>query len=139
MARSGYHDTTSGNTGGAYRQDDVDIQTCTDPTTPSGQTCYNVGWTAAGEWLAYNVSITNAGSYTFAIRVASPNSGMRLHLELDGTNISGSIALPNTGGWQTWKTVTTGPITLPSGTHMLTLVEDTGGCNLNYVDVVASP
>jgi CSLREA domain-containing protein len=135
----GYYDTTPGNTGGAYRQDDVDIQTCTDPTTPSGQTCYNVGWTAAGEWLAYNVGITNAGSYTFAIRFASPNSGKSLHLELDGTNISGSIALPNTGGWQTWKTVTTGPITLPTGTHTLKIVEDTGGYNLNYVDVAASP
>ncbi len=51
----GYYDTTAGNTGTKYRADDVDIQNCTDPTTPAGQTCYNVGWTAPGEWLAYDV------------------------------------------------------------------------------------
>jgi CSLREA domain-containing protein len=135
----GYHDTTAGNTGGAYRQDNVDIQTCTDPTTPSGQTCYNVGWIAAGEWLAYNVNVSNGGSYTFAIRVASANSGKSLHVELDGTNISGSISVPNTGGWQKWQTITTSALSLKAGNHTLKIVDDTDGFNLNYVDVTAMP
>ena len=41
-----YHDTTAGNSGGAYRYEDVDIENCSD--TGGG---YNVGWTAMGEWL----------------------------------------------------------------------------------------
>ncbi|HEX3723769.1 MAG TPA: carbohydrate-binding protein, partial [Nitrolancea sp.] len=135
----GYHDTTPSNLGGAYQNDGVDIQTCADPSTPSGQTCYNVGWTVAGEWLAYNVNFADAGNYTFAIRLSTTNNGEKLHLELDGTDISGSIAVPNTGSWQAWTTVTTGPIALPAGPYTLTIVEDTGGYNLNYVDIAAAP
>ncbi|MFP5039828.1 right-handed parallel beta-helix repeat-containing protein [Parasediminibacterium sp. JCM 36343] len=37
-----YHDTTFGNTGGQYRFDDVDIQTCSEGG-------YNVGWLSTGE------------------------------------------------------------------------------------------
>lgn len=44
----GYHDTTVGNSGGAYRTDNVDIQTCTD-----GTSCYNINYIRSGEWLAY--------------------------------------------------------------------------------------
>jgi CSLREA domain-containing protein len=130
---TGYHDTTAGNTGGAYRQDDVDIQ-----ATQDSSGTYNVGWIAAGEWLAYTVNVNSAGSYTFALRVASPNNGTSLHIELDGSNISGSIAVPNTGGWQTWQTVTTSAINLPAGTHVLLIVANTSGFNLNYVDVAAA-
>lgn len=40
-----YDDATSGNSGGAYRSTDVDIE----PTTDTGAG-YSVGWTRAGEW-----------------------------------------------------------------------------------------
>src|SRR5262249_23024749 len=53
-----YFDTTPGNTGGAYRSDDVDIE----PTADTGGG-YDVGWTQAGEWLLYSVNVTNAGTY----------------------------------------------------------------------------
>ena len=38
-----YHDTTPGNLGGIYRQDDVDIETLAGEGTP------NVGWIRNGE------------------------------------------------------------------------------------------
>src|SRR5438309_902688 len=46
----GYFDTTPGNSGGAYRTTDVDIQT-------SSLGRYNVGWIASGEWLNYSVTV----------------------------------------------------------------------------------
>ncbi|MBV9790077.1 MAG: phytase, partial [Chloroflexi bacterium] len=130
---AGFWDSSAGNSGGVYRSDDVDIQTTSDS---SG--AYNIAWVTAGEWLAYDVNIATAGSYTFAIRAATPHSDRRLHLELDGTNVSGPIALPTTGGWQTWTTVTTPPIALPSGRHTLRLVVDTDSLNLNYITVSAN-
>ena len=42
-----FYDTTPGNTGGAFRNDAVDIE----PTTDNGGG-FNVGWVVAGEWLA---------------------------------------------------------------------------------------
>lgn len=130
---AGYWDSSAGNSGGVYRSDDVDIQPCGD-----GTSCHNVAWVTAGEWLAYEVNIASAGSYTFAIRAATPYSGRQVHLELDGTNISGPIALPNTGDWQRWTTVTTAPIVLPSGRHRLRLVADTDSLNLNQITVAAA-
>ncbi len=62
----GYHDTTAGNSGGQYRSDDVDIEA----TTDSGGG-FDVGWSAAGEWLDYTVAVASSGSYTLSARVAS--------------------------------------------------------------------
>jgi 3',5'-cyclic AMP phosphodiesterase CpdA len=132
-ANVGYWDSSAGNSGGAYRNDDVDIQTCSD-----GSGCYNVGWVTAGEWLAYEVNVAQSGNYAVALRVATPNSGRSVHLELDGSPIGGSIALPNTGSWQSWTTVTTPPLQLPSGRHTLRLVADTSSLNLNSITVAPS-
>ena len=53
-----YKDSTKGNTGGAYRQTDVDIE-------PNNSGFCDVSWIVAGEWLAYTVNVAEAGSYTF--------------------------------------------------------------------------
>ena len=47
---SNYYDTTPGNQGGAYRNDNVDIE----GSTEGG---YNVGWIDTGEWLVYSLSL----------------------------------------------------------------------------------
>jgi len=131
----GYHDTTSANLGGVYRNDGVDIQRCTDSTTPSGQTCYNVGWPIAGEWMAYSVNVGTAGTYHVSARVASVYTGMKFHIEVDGKNVTGSITVPNTNGWQSWTTVTSGSFSLSAGAHTLKFVDETTGFNVNYFDV----
>ena len=45
-----FHDTTEGNSGDAFRNDDVDIEECSEGG-------YNIGWTDAGEWLLYSVEV----------------------------------------------------------------------------------
>jgi endo-1,4-beta-D-glucanase Y len=128
-----YFDTSPGNQGGAYRNDDVDIEATTD--AGGG---YNIGYTATGEWLKYTVNVTTAGKYDFAVRVASTAAGKSLHIEMDGVNVTGTIAVPNTGGWQVWQTVTMPNITLSAGQKVMRVVMDTDGFNLNYVNVTAS-
>lgn len=125
-----YHDTTAGNSGGAYRQDDVDLQACVEGG-------YDVGWTAAGEWLNYSVTVAAAGSYTAQIRVASPNGGT-LHIGFNtSSNVWKSVTVPATGGWQAWTTVSV-PVTLGSGAQLMTVLFDTGATNLEYVKVASS-
>lgn len=126
----GYHDTTPGNTGGAYHTDDVDIEACSDSDSSP---CYNVGWTAAGEWLAYDVQVAQSGTYTFQARVASRYSDKRIAVEIGGQTIS--LAAPRTGAWQTWATVQSAPVKLDAGTYTLRIVSVTGNVNINYVDV----
>ena len=118
-----YHDSDATNLGGEYRPGEgVDLQTCTEGG-------YNVGWTAAGEWLEYSVNVASAGPYQVGARVASPNAG-RLHYELDGQPLGTAVALPATGGYQTWQTVTS-TVTLPAGAHVLRVAVEAGGVNLN--------
>ncbi|GAA0723646.1 hypothetical protein GCM10009430_27310 [Aquimarina litoralis] len=127
----GYHDLTSGNTGGAYRQDDVDIENTGDVLGGS----YNVGWIRASEWLAYDVSATASSSnYDIDFRVASPNGNGQFHLELDGVSITDVISVPNTGSWQQYETVSVNDITITEGNHELRLVFDSNGLNVNYLE-----
>jgi alpha-glucosidase (family GH31 glycosyl hydrolase) len=124
----GYYDTDAGNNGGSYRNDDVDIEATTD--TGGG---YDVGWTAAGEWLKYTVNVQIAGAYNVGFRVASGASGGSFHLlDQNGNNLSGRITVPGTGGWQNWITVNA-TATLSAGVQTLRLYEDTDGYNLNYM------
>jgi len=117
------------NTGWEFRNDGVDIQFCDD-----SEGCgYNVGWTETGEWINYTVDVKKTGSYDIMCRVASAISGSRLLLKMGGHNIA-VINVPNTGGWQDWKSVyTSTTVPLSVGKNVLQLVIETGGVNLNYI------
>src|SRR5215471_2165261 len=60
-----FGDSTPGNSGGAYRQTDVDIER-------SSEAGYDIGWIAAGEWVNYTVNVAAAGAYIARLRIASP-------------------------------------------------------------------
>lgn len=127
---SNYYDTTAGNTGGAYRSDNVDIEVTADTTGG-----YNVGWIESTEWLAYdNVFVATSGTYDVRVRVASPNGGT-LSLDLNGGSIPlGELNISATGGWQSWQTVET-QVQLEAGTHSLGVYAVTGGWNFNWIEV----
>jgi len=131
-----YHDSDGGNTGGQYRATDVDIEVCGD--TGGG---YNVGWVKAGEWLEYTVNVTATGTYTIEARVASNGGGGTFHVESDGDNKTGSMSIPNTGGWQSYQTISKSGVGLTQGQHTLRIAMDSDGAtgfvgNFNYLSVV---
>ena len=124
-----YHDTSPSNNGGGYRQTGVDLQAASEGG-------WNVGWITVGEWLAYSVDVTSTGPYLLEARVASPDPGGTFHVEASGQNITGALTVPNTGGWQTWTTVSKW-VTLSAGRQVLRVVFDakgqTGVGNLNWI------
>ncbi len=126
-----FYDTTPGNSGGAFRNDAVDIET----TTDSGGG-YNVGWIEPNEWLVYGgLSIPATGSYIVRMRVASP-SGATAAVDLNGGTIPlGDFAIPATGGWQSWTTVTR-TVNISAGTYNLGVFAKTSGWNFNWIEVV---
>jgi hypothetical protein len=123
-----FNDLTAGNSGNAFRTDNVDLEASTDTGTG-----YNVGWVQAGEWLEYTVNVQTAGVYSLQVRVASTSAGKTFHIELNGANISGTITVPNTGGWQNWQTVTVNTTSLTTGQKVMRIVMDAGDFNLNKV------
>jgi hypothetical protein len=127
-----YNDAATGNSGGAYRSTDVDIG----PTADSG---FYVGWTRAGEWLTYTVNATEPRNYVLSVRVANLGSGAAFRVEVDGVDRTGSVALPNTGAWDVWQTLSLGAIPLTQGQHVVRLVivasnaQNTGSGNYGYL------
>ncbi|MDB5330527.1 MAG: N-acetylneuraminic acid mutarotase [Phycisphaerales bacterium] len=133
-----YHDTTAANLGvggAAYRPGEgVDVQA-------GGSNGYDVGYAVAGEWLQYTVNIPATGMYTFQARVANTAIGGVFHASVDGVNCTGAMAVPNTGGWQTYQTVTSSQFQLASGIHVLRISLDHNAsvpavANLDYFKLV---
>jgi hypothetical protein len=132
-----FHDTTVSNLPGNFdRATSVDINT----TADSGGG-HVVGYAVAGEWLEYTINVATAGSYTFAARVASQGDGGRFHAEVDGANVTGTLAVPNTASWTTYTNVTR-TVTLPAGKHVLRIALDANNtigftANFNYFSFTA--
>jgi hypothetical protein len=122
-------------TDNGYRSDGVDLEVTSD--TGGG---VDLGWTFGGDWFKYTVNVATAGTYTVSFRVAGGAGAVTdaFHLSnSSGTNLSGNVNVPNTGGWQTWTTVTAN-VTLPAGRQILTLNQDNGGWNINYATFALS-
>ena len=135
-----YNVSSVNGTADSYRSDGVDLETTSDTTDTTGTgAAYDLGWTGSGQSFKYTVNSAGAGTYTVSLRVASP-SGVTdgLHIDnLAGTNLSGNINIPDTGGWQDWATVTA-TVTLPAGTQTLVVDQDNGGWNLHDMNFAAS-
>ena len=128
-----YNVTTVNGSANNYRTDGVDLEA----TTAAGAG-YNVGWTAAGQWMKYTVNVATAGTYTVTCRVANgATTNGTFHIQnASGTNLSGTINVAPTGGWQTWTSVTAN-VTLPAGQQILTVSQDSANFNINYLTFTA--
>jgi hypothetical protein len=134
-----FFDTTAGNAGGKYRTTGIDVDI--EATTDSGGG-YDVGWTKATEWLNYTVNVATAGTYTLEARVASSGAGGTFHIEANGVDKTGPMTIPNTGGWQSWTTISK-EISLSAGAQVWRLVIDSAGAggavgNFNYLRLTTS-
>ena len=129
-----YNVTSTNGSANSYRSDGIDLEATADTQNNTGAGAYDIGWTTAGQWFKYTVNAATAGTYTLSFRVSSPY-GITDALHVDnaaGTNLSGSVTIPNTGGYQTWTTVTAS-VTLTAGTQTLTVDQDSNGWNLHYI------
>jgi len=125
-----YSDSESLNNGNAYRiNEGVDIEM----NSPGN---YNVGWTNGGEWMEYTVNVRETAMYTINTVAASPNNNSKIRFRIDDDDITASVVIPNTGGWQAYRTISTKGITLSAGTHILQLFEETGGFNIDKITFV---
>ena len=130
----GYNVTSVNGTANSYRSDGVDLEDVADSVNNTGAGLYDLGWTASGQWFDYTVNVATAGTYTVGLRLASPYGETDgLHIANSaGTNLSGSVAVPNTGSYQTWTTVNA-TVTLPAGQQTLRVDQDSNGWNLHFM------
>ncbi len=126
-----YNDADASNNGNSYRTNEgVDIQAASEGG-------FNIGWTSNGEWLEYTVNVPSAGDYDVDIRYASRTKDGIVRILSDGTDKTGNIDLPTTGGWQSYQTVTTS-VNLSAGSQVLRVEIIENGINLNYMSFEAA-
>ncbi|MCK5565656.1 MAG: carbohydrate-binding protein [Planctomycetes bacterium] len=124
-----YYDTTSGNSGGEFRTDDVDIE--------SRDGGYTVGWVDDGEWLEYTVNATS-GVYELKARVASTFTDCSFSVFLDGTQIA-IVNVPKTQDWANFVDVTVPGVAVTGASDVFLRIEfscPSGGQNLNWIEFI---
>ena len=111
----------------AYREDYVNVIKSFDITT----TAFDIVNISDGDWMDYQVNITQAANYDLEVRYAAGFDGKSLNVMIDG-NVVKTVGIPNVGWWPFQKT-TVNNVPLPQGIHTMRIALTTGGINLNYV------
>jgi hypothetical protein len=80
------------------------------------------------------VDVAKEGKYKLTFRVAANTSAGQIDVLVPGQVVEkiGTVAVPITGGWQKWVSVTTS-VNLVAGKQRLRLNFAKGGCNFNWV------
>jgi len=114
-----YHAITPGNTGGAYRNTDIDIY----PTTDTNGV-YDVSL-VDGEWLRYTINVSESGAFRLDLRIFSMWDNLaysRLVVDVDGAPKAVVPPFPSSfteGGPPVWREAIVEPVVLGAGQHLL--------------------
>ena len=128
-----YHDVAAGNAGGQYRtSEDVDIYTPAAGTNATGHAVNNI---QTGEWLEYTIHVPSTGTYTIELHASSEMTTGRFHVEIDGTDVTGPIAIPSTGWWGTYAWLGKSGVSLTAGNHVLRVHAEQEYFNLNAIRI----
>ena len=124
------------NSGWAYRNDGVDIQTNSDNTNSNG---YHIGYTKDKEWLKYTVEVIETRFYNINFRYATTQSGGKVKLFINDLDIAGNVNLGNTGGWSNFVNQYIENIYLEAGKHVLKVeIEGSSEFNMSSIEFLKS-
>lgn len=134
----GYHDTTSGNFGEAYRTDDVDVLL---NNLEGYEDLHQIGWTESGEWLKYAIDVSVSGTYKFRLKYSSAVAGctMKLSSSDDTTTYVPATSINGTGAWtefELWEPSDTFDLT--QGVQNIRLTFVAGGCDITFLEIYPS-
>ena len=123
-----YYDLDTGNRGGKFRKDGVDIY--------QPNMGLVVGYCQKGEWLKYTVNVAADGEYGISALVAGDNGSGSFVLYMDDERIGDAMA--NEGeGFENFTTVDGGKATLKAGEHTLKLEITNDWIDIDYIEFKA--
>ena len=109
-----------------------DFDTATEGRTETNGNITNIGYIDTDESLSYNINVPTNGGYTINFRVASETENSLFDI-YQGTSKVGSISTSATGGWQTWKTVSTS-VNLSAGKSVFKIVATGSSWNIDWME-----
>ncbi|WP_372846384.1 alginate lyase family protein [Pontiella sp.] len=113
-----YHDSTEGNLGGAYRNDDVDVVELPD----GGLALTHL---VKGEWFSYTVHVSESAAYDIAVRYAARAEGA-VRFALNGSYLTESVTLANAADTQMQTVTVAENVPLKKGVQSLRLIVSEG-------------
>ncbi|MDN3580566.1 cellulase family glycosylhydrolase [Mucilaginibacter flavus] len=126
-----YHVSTGkygkGNNGYVYRNDGVDI--AKDSTAYDS---YFVDDIEKGEWLQYTVKAITPGTYAVKLKIAAAADDGKITFSVNG--VAQTVAVPSTGGFKKWQTVTVKDVKLKAGSNKIKVYADMGGYNFKSLE-----
>ena len=93
----------------------------------------NIGYIDTGDWMEYTINIPTSGTYNVNSRVASAPGNAAFQFQVNGS-VLGTTNIPNTGGWQSWTTISTN-INLSAGAQTLRLYSVGDNFNINWLEI----
>jgi hypothetical protein len=76
-----------------------------------------------GEWLEYTIDVATPGIYSVVAQVSAYEPGCVFHVELDGVDVTGPLAVP-VEGWAWYGSALKAGVSFPSGRHVLRVAAD---------------
>ncbi len=89
----------------------------------------NVAYIEAGDWMKYNIDVTQSGTYDLISRISGYAAGI-LKLTLNDT-MQVSISYYSTNGWQNWQNFST-EVYLEEGSYEMKVKAQSDAFNINY-------
>lgn len=97
----------------------------------------NVGHFDPDDYIEFKINVATAGNFILDYRLATANGSTGFEVWVDGVKVLDAMAVPSTGGWQTWVTQSSAPIVMAAGNHTLRLKSVGKEWNLNWLAVRA--
>jgi hypothetical protein len=129
-----YYDLTPGNSGGAYRDGELDIDYY---LSANGMSNWVVLATDATEWLRWcEIPLHANSSIRIRAAVGAPTAAITLNITGPTNEISRAFDLPSTGGANEWATIDLGELLLEGQAYYnITLVFGAGGPRIDYLEI----
>jgi predicted alpha-1,6-mannanase (GH76 family) len=97
---------------------------------------YLAGWQGDGQWVDFHVSVPASGTYHLKLRYAAGAGNASRLVYINGQNVVPNLALPSTGSWDSWSTVTT-DVVLPAGKSTISIIYNSSLGSTSYVNLDA--
>ena len=109
------YDVASNATSSVYRLGEDVVLGTVDAAAGGG---FKASFEDAGDYLEYTLDVAEAGDYRLEARLASDGAGGTFKITFNGSNLTGTLGVPDTGGWQDYGLVTS-DVTLSAGSQVM--------------------